>query len=539
VLERLLENWLDSVNERAYQPVFCQLLLAEGYRVLHSTRHAPIEFGKDVIAVRRDGELSAFQLKGNPSGRLTHAQFREIQHQLWELFHQAVVLPGAPPERHRSYLVTNGEVDEEVHRAISDFNLQYAKASGAVPLEIWSRGTLLELLKKHAEQLWPWRLEDVGLLLELMTHSGRDQLPMEKMDALLSLRLGLLEEKPPSSANAVRRIASAALLSAAALKPFAVAENHVSIVSGWTMFIGYAMAAAERSSVRQADVEDVIATVRDAISRELAALVDEAKNRPDLIEGEPLTDGFVYDGRKVQVAGFAALAWLWWNREPGLIDEEILANALTLTREIGTGLVLWGEAAVPYFLAVCWCIDATTGDQKGELSLARLLELILVRNAPRSNIPLPSPYYSFEQVRRHDLRKLLRGADPLDGDEFSGTSWYAEGLFSLVVRTNRKVMCADLWPALTRMSLSSFVPDEPWQFCVWRSDHGHEVSRHLPFARTWSEAVTGAQDDRLLNVPKRFAQHPELVLLWVMLCPHRGTPDVIRWLGRQFSKSWY
>src|SRR3984885_9369972 len=104
VHERLLEGWLDSAGERTYQGPFCQVLSAEGYSVLHSTRHAHIEFGKDVIAVAPDGIPCAYQLKGNPGGRLTLAQFRDIQPQLGELVSQAIVYPGAPNVRHRSYL---------------------------------------------------------------------------------------------------------------------------------------------------------------------------------------------------------------------------------------------------------------------------------------------------------------------------------------------------------------------------------------------------------------------------------------------------
>jgi hypothetical protein len=51
---------LDSASERSYQGPFCQILSARGYTVLHSTRHAPIEFGKDVIAIAPDGVPCAY-----------------------------------------------------------------------------------------------------------------------------------------------------------------------------------------------------------------------------------------------------------------------------------------------------------------------------------------------------------------------------------------------------------------------------------------------------------------------------------------------
>ena len=98
------------------------MLVGENHRVLHSTRHSPIEFGKDVISLDPDGTPCAFQLKGNPGGRLTLTQFREIEAQLIQLVTQAIAYPGVPDIRHQSYLVTNGLVEEEVQRAIRDLN---------------------------------------------------------------------------------------------------------------------------------------------------------------------------------------------------------------------------------------------------------------------------------------------------------------------------------------------------------------------------------------------------------------------------------
>ncbi len=82
MLERLIEYWLDSATERSYQPAFVQMLVGEGHQILHSTRHASIEFGKDIVSIAPDGVPCAYQLKGNPGGRLTGSQLRDIASQL-------------------------------------------------------------------------------------------------------------------------------------------------------------------------------------------------------------------------------------------------------------------------------------------------------------------------------------------------------------------------------------------------------------------------------------------------------------------------
>ena len=79
MLERLIENWLDSAGERTYQRCFCQMLIGQGYRIVHSTEHTPLELGKDVIAVSSDDKIVGFQLKGNPGKSPKPSQFDEIR----------------------------------------------------------------------------------------------------------------------------------------------------------------------------------------------------------------------------------------------------------------------------------------------------------------------------------------------------------------------------------------------------------------------------------------------------------------------------
>ena len=123
MLEKLLENWLYSASERSYQAVFVQMLAAEGYGVLHSTRHCTLEFGKDVLAIAPDGTGCVFQLKGDPKGRMTVSRFRaDIQPQLVQLMWQGPAYPGFPRGRRLAYLVSNGQFEEEVQVAVGQLN---------------------------------------------------------------------------------------------------------------------------------------------------------------------------------------------------------------------------------------------------------------------------------------------------------------------------------------------------------------------------------------------------------------------------------
>lgn len=245
MIGKLLENWLDSASERSYQPVFVQMLSAQGYRVVHSTRHQALEFGKDVLAIAPDGRGCAYQLKGNPGGKLGLDQFRsEIQPQLVQLMSQAVIFPGFPSEPHRAYLVSNGYFEEEVHVAVQSLN------QGPYPskVSLISRGNLLDWCQKLGALLWPSELDDTRLLLDLYLSDPRNVLPAEKLARLIGKVLALepLQATLTKQPEFQRAVTSAALLTGIATSSFAETQNHFAVVSAWTLLAVTVIAAGQK-----------------------------------------------------------------------------------------------------------------------------------------------------------------------------------------------------------------------------------------------------------------------------------------------------
>ena len=76
MLEKLIENWLTSTNERGYMPAYCQLLVTQGYQLLYISPHGPDEAGKDIIAKNPKGKLECFQLKNGDVGL---SEFRKLR----------------------------------------------------------------------------------------------------------------------------------------------------------------------------------------------------------------------------------------------------------------------------------------------------------------------------------------------------------------------------------------------------------------------------------------------------------------------------
>jgi hypothetical protein len=125
--------------------------------------------------------------------------FREVRPQLTELVENPIAHPGVPRKRHRCYLVTNGQTDEVVQRALMDMNRDLEnRGFGSHRIELWERGRLLEMATRLGASLWPSEIEDLNVFLELLVHRGDDLLPLAKFHKLFQriLRLEDTATKP-------------------------------------------------------------------------------------------------------------------------------------------------------------------------------------------------------------------------------------------------------------------------------------------------------------------------------------------------------
>ena len=540
--ERLLEGWLDSAGERTYQGPFCQVLSAMGYTVLHSTRHAPIEFGKDVIAVAPDGVPCAYQLKGNPGARLTHAQFRDIHAQLFELATQAIVFPGCPPGPHRSYLVTNGNVDEEVQRAIDDMNRSFDR-SGTGSIVIISRGQLLQWFRDHAAEFWPSEIPELNRVFQLLAATGNEQPPFELLHEVLGAMLHLdpKVEESLGAAELERRITSAALVVAVCMRSFSQRDNHYAVIAAWVLYATYVAAACERFAHAPDNVAGrAVAIAQETVLRSLLDLAEEASRRAHHVEGDPLTDTAVYRARRSLMVGLFSALWLWCKRSGAWPVEEAKEKVQALIDAARGEMELWGEGAVPQFLALHWYQAAANASISSDLLLRDVLRAtVAIQKDGTESFTLPSPYYSIEDVRRHQLARATGAPDPFEHDSRRAASSFAEPLFHLLVRTGLKRTCKDIWPDLTRIAHESFEPAHAWGFCLWRTATGVSHTRILTHEEQWSNVVESARCIGTPEVPTFLRERPELLLLFAILCPHRATPNVVRYLGRVFNDVWW
>jgi hypothetical protein len=538
VIERLIESWLDSASERSYQSVFVQMLSARGDRVVHSTRHSVLEFGKDVLAIARDGVGCAYQLKGHPKGRLGLAQFRtEIQPQLVQLMSQKVVFPGFPEGPHRSYLVTNGYFEEEVQRAVDDLN----RAGYLSRVELISRGELLAWSRALGPALWPSELEDERALLELYLSNPRDSIPIRKLGQLIGEVLLLQEgaEDLRSRADFDRRVTSAALLTGIATYSFAEAKNHASVCSAWVLFSVSVIAACEKHSqaLTGATLESV-SLAEIAITDALGELWREVEKRENLIEGNALVDPDVYGWRQTLLIGLLSCLAVYNEKKRSLEhDEYERLRAWLLRRDIK--IELWGEGAIASVVPWLTWLQLHEPTVRAEMLVATVTRTVVERNQRRSQMPMASPYYSFEEIVRANLELGNRAdIESLREDSASGSSYTARPLYHLLVRTNLKGECKALWEDFSRLAHHSCIPDAPWGYCVLEMVAGINSTKLYPLSFQWSDlkAESRRTDDNV--VPKLLRSRPWLHALWWQIAPSRYGVESSRVFVEEVCPQW-
>jgi len=538
VIEKLLENWLDSASERSYQAVFVQMLSGRGYRVVHSTRHTALEFGKDVLAVAPDGAGCAYQLKGNPRGKLGLAQFRsEVQAQLVQLMSQPVVYPGFPSGSHKAFLVSNGYFDEEVQRAVDDLN----RAAYLSKVTLISRGDMLDWCKSMGALLWPSELSDVRTLLEIVLSDSRDLLPTEKLSELLgkTLATNSIDERRVGQAELHRMVTSAALLTGIATAHFAESKNHYAVASAWTLLAVMVIAATEKHGHPLGTAAQETLNLAEAAALDaLAELWEEVSGRTHLVEGNAMTDPEVYGWRHgVLLGALSCLAIAHDNTQ--LLDEESATKLKAWLLKPHQGINLWGEGAIVNL--VPWLVyirkhDPTT---RPDLEIEEILKAVIAMNQHDSKSVLASPYYGFEEVARAQMKlDKLGDASRVGSETFAGSAYTAEPLLHLLVRTNKKLTCKALWPDFTRLSHRGLAPEAAWQYCLLKVRAGIDETRMYPHTYEWSRLKAEAMSNDTPVISHKLLARNWLLAFWWQVAPYRFNAGASRVFAESLIPGW-
>ncbi len=538
MLERIIENWLDKATERSFEKPFCYMLSAEGHTIIHLTRHNSMEMGKDIITIAPDGTPCAFQLK---TGNISLGKWaNDISPQIDKLVFGKIIHPSInTSSHHRSYFVTNGKIHEEASRLIDDKNRTWKNQIGTnFHLKTIVRDELASKAKKLGINLWPSELTDTKTFLEMFLENGKGVLPKEKLASLfestfpLKLRDG---EKAPSENYCARVIASAGILCAIAISSFSNENNHAAEIEAWVLYIAYVLALAEKWNLPSRTYKNEVEIATQSLYNSLAHLCDEIRGREELIEGDILADSYIYRVRVTWLLALMSIYALWRCRDE--IDKDEIDDFLReFCREKRSQLKLWGEAAIPQYLAFLWYFRKIDATIEPKTLLQDLILLICELNHPMGKKFLATPYYEAEDILPHLLAPILGpGEDSLE-ETFTGHSYTLEGLVHLFVRTNRKQTMKSLWPDVTRLAFVSFEPGNSCEFYRWRCEKGTNKTVIPKRTQEWDELKALSFESEGTCIPPTIKNDPILLLLFLCVYPHRMNAEIMRWLDTQMKE---
>jgi hypothetical protein len=513
VYERLLENWLTDVNELGYQLPFCEALVAEGYTILHVSRHGRGEHGKDVVARRHDGVLCSFQLKG---GDIVLSEWRKIRGEVEELVQLPVRIPGvSEDEQHIPHLVTNGELRGDAPESIQRF-VDLWEQNGYPRMEVWQRGRLLKLFLDAHGSFLPGGLNDFRTFIQLYTGQFTSPLPKAEFAGLLepisAATQGLSATKMP------RALASLAILASYVVEQYSRAGNHIAAAEGWTIAAAAVLHAAERDNLDPHVYGPTLSLLNAGVTRELDTFANEAlEGESWLVPTNGLADPHVYGARVTIMLGWLAAWALNQNSRAGSVQRrQFLKVAI---REYGARGVA-GEVDWPFLLAFALWLDREGYAGDAETVVLAHVNAILASNRGGQKAPgMPSPYWSHEQVLRLDNGMLA----PYEKERFADHSYTIWQALEMLVRRLRRQAVRGFWPETSRLKLCDFSPNRTADQFLWRCDTGTLYSSLPDRTASWSAWRSAAAAVHESKVPAVLIRHPEWLLPFLLTYPHRAT----------------
>ncbi len=543
MIERLLENWLDKANERSFQIPFCHSLTNQGFTVLHLTRHCGMEMGKDIIAVSSDGTPHVYQLKSVHGGKLTLSQWdKDLFPQVVKMVYLKTIHPSITSSKpHKSYIVINGDFDEETSHAIDEFN-RARRDDGEQHKQVNTivKGQLLESFLALQDNFWLPNLGDIKTYLELYLETGKGNLPKDKLSKLFtsSMPYNVINGKQPSINKCERALAGNAIICSSAISSYTNSDNYVAEFEAWTLYLSYTLALAERWNLPEDSWTFELDIAQKSIYNALSNLCDELIARKHYVEGDPLSDKRIYRIRMTYLLGLMSIYAIWrktlqtnLDNEHDLFIREFCLNNINKVE-------LWGEFAVPQLIVLYVYLRTIDATLKPDFQiLASLIDTISKHNRPRCNEGLANPYYDVEDILPYITTFIDK---PLSGellrDSFNGCSYTLESLIHLFVRTNWKQRMKALWPSTTQIAKLSFIPNNPWEFYFWRNREGiNQIEFTVP-TQCWDDLKHKAFESEGKEIPTLIKQYPIQFLCLLIVMPHRINSSGIRWVTTKLEK---
>jgi hypothetical protein len=521
VIERVVENWLVSANERQYQIPFCQVLASEGETIIYISPHGALEQGKDVITIGPNKTPCAYQLK---AGRVNLGAWQKIKGEIDELVELPISHPSINSrQKHRPYFVTNGVVGDTVLNRIESTNKIWKKYNPN-PLGLIQKDELVaRFIKAHGSFL-PRETKDFNSFLDLIVSAGSGPFEKEKLASFLESVLLIRTSNHSTPRDVGRSVSSAVLLTSYIVQGCERAQNNWAIFEAWIVVASYVLATACKHNAPQKWWIKSFELCELAAVRALESLVNEcASNETMFTQGNPFTDGSVYSTRITILAGSLSSLSLYHRLRSNKWEQSsFVHNFLT---EYIKYIQIWGESGAPYITMAALELEQHGHHAASEQLIGGLVNTIVTLNGSKGR-GLPSPYYAPENAIR-----LLYGMDPTNAEIFTGHSYVLEALIEFLTRRLRRNLLEHFWEKITRVQFTWFRPGEDWEWFCWKSKSGSLDQRMPKTPQSWAELVEKAEKESI-NLPMMLQERPHFALFFCIVFPHRFGVGCLRLIDR-------
>lgn len=523
---KAIENWLTNTNELGYQLPFCQLLLNEGKRLIHISKHNAFEQGKDIIAKDREGVTHVYQLKG---GNISLSIWRNIvKAEIEELIELSVIHPSVnKSDPFIPYLVTNGYLEDTVRTQIDNLNNGKWKST---PLKVIVLGELLANFIEWSYEFTPKEIANYKIFLDLYFADGTELVDEIQIARLLESILLLQDSNSLTKIQRKRNIGASVLLAGYAMSPLKVTGNYIALIQLLTLLGSYILATAEKFELAENAWRPSFELVWSELYENIKRLEEEMSTNglKDLYQS-------MWDGEIAPYRRHTAMGYLIAGKLAQLLkkdDEWSSLNNTELLIELVKTPVIAGETSLLSFVFLDQYLNKLKSDGN-EVYLVLALEAILLFNGRKSPIGLPCPYYGIESAIKMNLGLLEE--DEIQ-EQFVCRSFLLDSIIQLLARRNRRDVLQTFWREISYIQMERFEPDELWKNYLWRNKDGLNVSEFPHATASWASLCSQAEEEDENSVPKLLRKLPFFIPLFLLVYPHRARPNTLKYLSTAIAK---
>jgi hypothetical protein len=359
-------------------------------------------------------------------------------------------------------------------------------------------------------------LTDFRQFVELYVSNFNDRIPRKKLAEFLVKLVNPAIVKGKGK-KIKRAIESIVLLGSYLIEPYERAGNHISAAEGWTVVAATLLHIAEREKLPATHYSPSLSLVWKALDNNLDNLKKEVLERNHFVETNFIfaeTD-FIRGVRTLITFGWVIAKLM--SPKVEVEDRADSEKILDIIKKNLSTIRLCGEADWPSIVCLSLFLEKKVCSTVAEGLLESWVRSIIEANKGKDAPGLPPPYWLQEKV----LASLYNQLPPYKAERFSEHSYTMQPALDMLVRRLCRHFVSTYWSQASRLTFCNYIPDEPADWFLWRSERGDlqmTISQQPASWSQWSKLVSLVRGE---SVPSVLIKHPEWILPFVLTYPHR------------------